>query len=83
MEAGIWGMSSKVFPNERRYTGLRAEGEHIIKLIRQLNSAAIARDQGRDDDGLFQATLDEMHDSITRMAELASREEGSQPEAGD
>lgn len=81
MEAGIWGLSSKVFPNERRYMSLRAEGDHIIKLIRQLNSAAISRDKGRDDDGLFQATLDEMHDSIKRMAELATREQDTQPEA--
>lgn len=80
MEAGVWGLSSKVFPNERRYISLRAEGDHIIKLIRQLNSAAIARDEGRDD-GLFQATLDEMHDSIKRMAELATREQVGAAEA--
>ena len=80
MEAGVWGLSSKVFPNERRYISLRAEGEHIIKLIRQLNSAAIARDQGRDNEGLFQATLDEMHDSIKRMAELANRVSTDEPD---
>ncbi len=83
MEAGIWGLSSKVFPNERRYIGLRAEGDRIIKLIRQLNSAAIARDEGRDDSGLFQATLDEMHDSIKRMAELATSEQAPQADSDD
>jgi len=76
MEAGVWGLSSKVFPSERRYIDLRAEGDNIIQLIRQLNSAAVARDQGVDVDGRFQATLDEMHDSVKRMAELASRENG-------
>lgn len=77
MEAGVWGLSSKVFPSERRYIDLRAEGDNIIQLIRQLNAAAIAREQNGGDDTQFQATLDEMHDSVKRMAELASRESGT------
>ena len=82
MEAGVWGLSSKVFPSERRYGDLRAEGDKIIQLIRQLNNAAVARDRGADDDGSFQATLDEMHDSVKRMAELASRESGPKAKSG-
>jgi hypothetical protein len=74
MEAGVWGLSSKVFPSERRYVDLRAEGDNIIQLIRQLNAAALARDKGDDEEGRFQSTLDEMHDSVKRMAELASRD---------
>ena len=27
MEAGVWGLSSKLFPNERRYSQLRDEGD--------------------------------------------------------
>ena len=76
MEVGVWGLSSKLFPNERRYTELREEGDSIIQLIRQLNAAAVARDQGADADDRFQSTLAEMHDSVKRMAELASRENG-------
>lgn len=76
MEAGVWGLSSKVFPSERRYIELREEGDAIIQLIRQLNAAAVARDQGTDTENYFQATLDEMHSSVKRMAELASRESG-------
>ena len=76
MEAGVWGLSSKVFPSERRFVDLRAEGDYIIQLIRQLNAAAVAREQGPEADGRFQATLDEMHASVKRMAELASRESG-------
>jgi len=75
MEAGVWGLSSKVFPNERRYIDLREEGDNIIELIRKLNAAAVAREKGEDDAG-FQATLDEMHDSVKRMAELAARDNG-------
>ena len=82
MEAGVWGLSSKVFPNERRYTELREEGDVIIQLMRELNAAAVARGQGTDADGRFQATLDEMHDSVKRMGELASRESGSHVTSG-
>jgi len=76
MEVGVWGLSNKLFPSERRYTELREEGDSIIQLIRQLNAAAVARDQGVDADDRFQSTLDEMHDSVKRMSELASRENG-------
>ncbi|MEX0965142.1 MAG: hypothetical protein WDZ52_13990 [Pseudohongiellaceae bacterium] len=82
MEAGVWGLSSKMFPNERRYIDLRDEGENIIQLIRQLNTAAIARGEDGGDDSRFQATLDEMHDSVKRMAELASRESGPHASSG-
>jgi hypothetical protein len=50
-----------VFPNERRYIELRQEGDSIIQRIRQLNAAAVARDQDEDVEDRFQATLDEMH----------------------
>ena len=46
MEAGVWGLSSKGFPNERRYIDLREEGDNIIELIRKLNAAAVAREKG-------------------------------------
>lgn len=82
MEAGVWGLAAKVFPSERRYDALRAEGDKIIQLIRQLNTAAVARDHDEDEDGSFKATLDEMHDSVKRMAELASRENGPSAKSG-
>lgn len=46
MEAGVWGLSSMLFPNERRYSQLRDEGDKMIQLIRELNAAAIAKDTG-------------------------------------
>lgn len=76
MEAGVWGLTSKLFPSERRYVDLRKEGDYIILVIWQLNAARVAREKGSDVDGRFQATLDEMHGSVERMAELASRECG-------
>ena len=76
MEAGVWRISTKLFPNERRYNGLRAEGDNMIELIRELNSAAIARETGQEDAKRFQETLQAMHDSVVKMAELAARDDG-------
>ena len=72
MEVGVRSLSGKYFLNERRYIGLRSEGDNIIKLIRELNSSAVARDNGEEDDRRFQSTLEKMHDSVDRMSRLAS-----------
>ena len=47
MEAWVWRIPIKLFPNERRYNGLRAEGDNLIELICELNSPAIARETGQ------------------------------------
>ena len=33
MQAGIWGLSAKFIPNQRRYTNLREEGDRMLDLI--------------------------------------------------
>lgn len=76
MEAGVWGLSTKLFPNERRYSKLRDEGDAMIQLIRELNNAAIAQATGQEDAKRFQTTLQQMHDSVIRMSELAGKEDG-------
>jgi hypothetical protein len=81
MEAGVWGLSSKLFPSERRYLRLREEGDRMIDLIRELNNAAIAKDTGSEDARRFQETLQKMHDSVVKMSELAAVEDGSKPAA--
>ncbi|MEQ8312974.1 MAG: hypothetical protein RL839_14280 [Gammaproteobacteria bacterium] len=75
MEAGVWGLSTKLFPNERRYSSLRSEGDRMIELIRELNHAAISQSTGQEDAKRFQATLQEMHDSVVKMSELAAKED--------
>ena len=81
IEAGVWGIAGKFIPNERRFSRLRDEGDRMISLIRQLNSAAVARDQGAEDGKRFQETLDEMHEAVRLMAELASLEDGQELDA--
>ena len=79
MEAGVWGLSQKLFPNERRYNSLREEGDRMISLIRELNHAAIAQSKGQEDAKRFQATLQKMHDSVMQMSELASKADDGAP----
>ncbi len=77
LEAGVWGLASRLLPNERRYLGLREEGNHFIELIRELNRAAIARregDEGDNNEGRFRDALEQMHASVRRMGELAGKE---------
>ena len=76
MEAGVWGIARKAISNERQYSRLREEGDHMIELIRKLNGAAVAREQGLEDGTRFRATLEEMHASVRFMAELASHKDG-------
>ena len=76
MEAGVWGLSSKFFPSDRCFSRLRVEGNHMLDLVRELNAAAIAKDTGKEDAKRFQATLEEMHNSVIKMSELAGDEDG-------
>ena len=72
MEIGVWGLSSRFLPNERKFSSLRAEGDNMMDLIRELNAAAIAKDRGSEDAKRFQDTLAKMHESVVRMSELAA-----------
>ncbi len=75
LEAGVWGLTSGLLPNERRYLGLREEGDHFIGLIRDLNASAVSLRGGAEDDGSFQRTLEQMHGSVERMAEVAGEDD--------
>ncbi len=80
MEAGIWGLAAKLLPNQRKYTKLRGEGDHMLQLIRELNAAAIAKERGEEDSKRFQDTLAKMHDSVIKMADLADVANDAQPQ---
>ena len=77
LEAGVWGLASQILPSERRYHGLRTDGDHMIDLIRSLNAAAIAAGAGKADDESFQDTLVQMHASEECMAGMAGNEAGA------
>ncbi len=75
LEAGVWGLTGQILPNERHYRALREEGDHFITLIRDLNSAALARKEGLEgsDEG-FEEALAAMHASVERMGGFAGEE---------
>ncbi len=74
LEAGVWGLTRALLPNERRYLTLREEGDHFLGLIRVLNDAAIARDSGHESDARFRDTRARMHTSVDRMAQVAGQD---------
>lgn len=71
LEIGVWGLSSKVLPSERKFINLRTEGDKMIDLIRKLNAIAVAKGEGKESSSEFQATLKQMHASVTRMSNCA------------
>lgn len=75
MEIGVWRLSSRLLPSERKFSLLREEGDNMITLIRELHASAIAKDRGEEDAKRFQQTLASMHDSVVRMAELAAHQD--------
>lgn len=76
IEAGVWGMTKAVLPNERQFIALREEGDRFIGLIRSLNDAKIAdnHDGTAETRRAVAAAMEEMHDSVRMMGELAGRE---------
>ncbi len=83
LEAGVWGLTGGILPNERRYLALREEGDHFLALIRVLNAAAVARDKGEEDDARFRDTRAQMHTSVERMAELAGQDDVAEAEEAE
>lgn len=73
MEIGVWGLSSRLMPNERKFTSLRQEGDRMIVLIRKLHAAALVKDESEEAAQRFQDTLAVMHDSVKRMSEIAAQ----------
>ena len=47
----------------------------MFELIRELNATAIAKDRGEEDAGRLQDRLHKMHESVTRMANLAAHDD--------
>ena len=77
LEAGVWGLTGQLLPNERTFGALRSEGEHFVGLIRDLNRAATAREIGEQGNDLrFDEALAAMHQSVDRMGGLAGKKRG-------
>lgn len=80
-EAGIWRLADPILPDERKYMALRVETDHFTALVRQLNAAALALDEGDAAGSRF--ALDEvqteMHRSVDRMVNFAGKTDQEVP----
>ena len=76
IEAGVWGLTAKVLPSERKFIALRAEVDHFIGLVRELNARAVVlkRKDTPEHQGEFDQALSALHDSVERMGEVAGQE---------
>lgn len=74
--AGAWRLGTRLLPNRRIYVGLRSEVEYFIRLVRRLNSYALA-EEGEKVENLRV----EMKESVDRMVSLAGQS-GSLPMIG-
>lgn len=80
-EAGLWRLADPILPDERKYVALRAEADHFIALVRQLNTAAVSLEEG--DATSSQFAMDElqteMHRSVDRMVTFAGKTRAEVP----
>lgn len=76
IESGVWRLTAKVLPNERRYLTLRKEVESFVGLIRVLNAQAKNLQAQETETGKenFKETIDALHAAVDRMVEVAGRE---------
>lgn len=85
-EAGLFRLADPFLPDERKYRALRAETDHFIALVRQLNAAALAMDDAEDRRSTLalEEVQTEMHRSVDRMINFAGKTEQQTPveEAG-
>jgi hypothetical protein len=75
IETGVWKLTSKILPNERKYLALRAEVDKFIDQIRVLNAQGKdlrVQETGTSKDS-FLETVDALHASVDRMSEVAGR----------
>jgi hypothetical protein len=76
IESGVWRLTDKILPNERKYTSLRLEVEEFLEGVRVLNTRGrVVGEQGTEAElELFEEAKRELHEAVDRMAELAGKE---------
>ncbi len=85
IEVGVWKAAHKLLPDDRKYLALRTEGDLFVKLIRQLNAAALAMKESDSPEyrQAFEEVRDAMQQAVERMADVAGKtnaELASEPE---
>lgn len=75
LELGVWKAAHRVLPTGRRYLALRAESDQFLRLVRELNTAALAVKQSDSQahTQAFEEVRDAMRWSVERMAAVAGK----------
>lgn len=76
IEAGVWKLTAKILPNERKYLALRAEVDSFISRVRTLNAQGMRLRENDTEENreALRETVAALHESVDRMAEVAGRE---------
>lgn len=78
MQLGVWQITSTLMPNQREYVPLRKETDYFLTLVRLLNRAVMAAEQGSEfGQREVERLQQEMHHSVDRMRKLAGCTEES------
>jgi hypothetical protein len=77
IEAGVWRLTEKVLPSERKYLALRAQVDDFIGGVRVLNARAVAvrSEETAGTRAAYEAALAALHSAVDRMGEVAGLEE--------
>jgi type II secretory pathway component PulM len=76
IEAGVWRLTQRILPSTRKYLALRAEVDLFMKEMRGLNALAVRlKTSGATEiQTAIQESLNALHASVDRMAEVAGEE---------
>lgn len=76
IEAGVWKLTSRILPNERKFLALRAEVDVFIGLVRALNHQAtlLKENEGPEARRAYLDSINALHASVDRMGDVAGRE---------
>ena len=75
VEFGVWKAAQNILPSERKFHTLRFEAESFIQLVRQLNTAALAKKKtaSPEHQQAFDDIREAMRQSVERIAEVAGK----------
>ena len=75
VEFGVWKAAQSILPSERQFHTLRFEAESFIRLVRQLNTAALAKKKTPSPEyqQAFEDIREAMRQSVDRIAEVAGK----------
>jgi hypothetical protein len=75
IESGIWKISNRILPDDRKFFYLRSEIDTFIILYRQLNSAAVKlnNNNSAENEKVFNNIRDDLENCLERIVETAEK----------